>query len=232
MWVVWAVALLVTVRHSEPLFFLVSFWTLFAIFYQALDSDFTEENRRKCAEAARPLTDAVEELTMFASSPEFASKPAKISPQVWCGHMWKGSGWGGLACGYMALHIPYSGTRPLFLVVKHTRPMERGPCSTNSTLVVFENTAKLKPNFKMNFLPMKGESSITSCCIVLMFKSAKIWWLVKEILVSKALGIFFSWIMIASIKLMTRTMYGCLILNELGRRRVKLCQRVMATVQC
>ena len=51
-----------------------------------------EENRRKCAEAARPLTDAVEELTMFASSPEFASKPAKISPQV-C--HWGGAGGGG-----------------------------------------------------------------------------------------------------------------------------------------
>ncbi|KAK7491087.1 hypothetical protein BaRGS_00017651, partial [Batillaria attramentaria] len=49
---------------------------------KALDSDFTEENRWKCAEAARPLTDAVEELTTFASSPEFASKPAKISPQA------------------------------------------------------------------------------------------------------------------------------------------------------
>ncbi|XP_070178806.1 talin-1-like [Littorina saxatilis] len=49
---------------------------------KALDSDFTEENRRRCAEAAKPLTDAVEELTMFASSPEFASRPAKISPQA------------------------------------------------------------------------------------------------------------------------------------------------------
>ena len=67
-----------------------AFLSLFVI-YQALDSDFMEENRRKCAEAARPLTDAVEELTMFASSPEFASKPAKISPQVWQGHV----GWGG-----------------------------------------------------------------------------------------------------------------------------------------
>ncbi|KAL8568329.1 hypothetical protein ACOMHN_040902 [Nucella lapillus] len=49
---------------------------------KALDSDFTDENRRLCAEAARPLTNAVEELTMFASSPEFATKPAKISPQA------------------------------------------------------------------------------------------------------------------------------------------------------
>ncbi|CAL1533836.1 unnamed protein product, partial [Lymnaea stagnalis] len=49
---------------------------------KALDSDFTEENRQKCAEAARPLINAVDELTTFASSPEFASKPAKISAQA------------------------------------------------------------------------------------------------------------------------------------------------------
>lgn len=53
---------------------------------QALDSDFTEENRQKCAEAARPLINAVDELTTFALSPEFASRPAKISAQVKC---WK-----------------------------------------------------------------------------------------------------------------------------------------------
>ncbi|CAG5121597.1 unnamed protein product, partial [Candidula unifasciata] len=49
---------------------------------KALDSDFTEENRQNCAEAARPLISAVDELTTFASSPEFASKPAKISAQA------------------------------------------------------------------------------------------------------------------------------------------------------
>ncbi|KAI8785908.1 talin-1 isoform X12 [Biomphalaria glabrata] len=49
---------------------------------KALDSDFTDENRQKCAEAARPLINAVDELTTFASSPEFASKPAKISAQA------------------------------------------------------------------------------------------------------------------------------------------------------
>lgn len=49
---------------------------------KALDSEFSEENRIRCAEAAKPLTDAVEELTTFASSPEFASMPAKISPQA------------------------------------------------------------------------------------------------------------------------------------------------------
>ena len=37
--------------------------------------------------------------------------------------------------------------------------------------------------------------------------------------------------MTASIKLTTKTMDGCLILNKLGRRRVELCQRVMATLK-
>ncbi|XP_065932439.1 talin-2-like [Magallana gigas] len=49
---------------------------------KVLDQDFTEENRQRCAEAAKPLTDAVDELTTFASSPEFASMPAKISPEA------------------------------------------------------------------------------------------------------------------------------------------------------
>uniref|UniRef100_K1PFH4 Talin-2 n=1 Tax=Magallana gigas TaxID=29159 RepID=K1PFH4_MAGGI len=49
---------------------------------QALDQDFTEENRQRCVEAAKPLTDAVDELTTFAPSPEFASMPAKISPEA------------------------------------------------------------------------------------------------------------------------------------------------------
>ena len=79
---------------------------------------------------------------------------------------------------------------------------------------------------------MKGENSVTSYCIVLMLKSAKMWWPVKEILVSEALGLYFSWILIASIKMMTRTMDGCLILNKLGKRRVNLSQRVMSTLQC
>ena len=83
----------------------------------------------------------------------------------------------------------------------------------------------------MNFLLMKGENSVTAYCIVLTFKLAATRQLVKEI-VFKALGIYFSWIMIASIRLMTSTMDGCLILNKLGRRRVKMYQRVMATLQC
>ena len=52
------------------------------MFTQALDSDFTDANRLKCSDAAKPLLQAVDELTTFASSPEFASVPAKISLQV------------------------------------------------------------------------------------------------------------------------------------------------------
>ena len=42
----------------------------------------TPENRQNCADAAEPLLEAVDNLVAFASSPEFASVPAKISPQV------------------------------------------------------------------------------------------------------------------------------------------------------
>ena len=40
------------------------------------------ENRQNCAYATEPLLEAVENLVTYASSPEFASVPAKISPQV------------------------------------------------------------------------------------------------------------------------------------------------------
>ena len=52
---------------------------------QALDGTFSEENRANCAEATKPLTDAVESLTTFASNPEFASVPARISEEVGMG---------------------------------------------------------------------------------------------------------------------------------------------------
>lgn len=46
-----------------------------------LDGNYTEENRQATANSTRPLIEAVENLTQFASSPEFASVPAKISAQ-------------------------------------------------------------------------------------------------------------------------------------------------------
>ncbi|XP_035274307.1 talin-2 isoform X2 [Anguilla anguilla] len=46
---------------------------------KALDGDFSEENRDKCRVATAPLIEAVENLTAFASNPEFASVPAQIS---------------------------------------------------------------------------------------------------------------------------------------------------------
>ncbi|XP_059928220.1 talin-2a isoform X1 [Gadus macrocephalus] len=48
---------------------------------KALDGDFSEENRNKCGVATAPLIEAVENLTAFASNPEFATVPAKISRQ-------------------------------------------------------------------------------------------------------------------------------------------------------
>lgn len=49
---------------------------------QALDGDFSDENRNKCRVATAPLIEAVENLTTFASNPEFASVPAQISHEV------------------------------------------------------------------------------------------------------------------------------------------------------
>ncbi|XP_071344263.1 talin-2a [Trachinotus anak] len=46
---------------------------------KALDGDFSDENRNRCRVATAPLIEAVENLTTFASNPEFASIPAQIS---------------------------------------------------------------------------------------------------------------------------------------------------------
>uniref|UniRef100_A0A2K5NAH0 Talin 2 n=1 Tax=Cercocebus atys TaxID=9531 RepID=A0A2K5NAH0_CERAT len=48
---------------------------------KALDGDFSEENRSKCRMATAPLIEAVENLTAFASNPEFVSIPAQISSE-------------------------------------------------------------------------------------------------------------------------------------------------------
>ncbi|PIK38707.1 putative talin-1 isoform X6 [Apostichopus japonicus] len=47
-----------------------------------LDGNFTDVNRQNCAQATRPLLEAVDSLVTFASSPEFASVPARITPQA------------------------------------------------------------------------------------------------------------------------------------------------------
>ncbi|XP_043934374.1 talin-1 [Protopterus annectens] len=48
---------------------------------KALDGAFSKENRDKCQAATIPLIEAVDNLTAFASNPEFASIPAQISPE-------------------------------------------------------------------------------------------------------------------------------------------------------
>ncbi|XP_001365719.1 talin-2 isoform X1 [Monodelphis domestica] len=48
---------------------------------KALDGDFSEDNRTKCRIATVPLIEAVENLTAFASNPEFVSIPAQISSE-------------------------------------------------------------------------------------------------------------------------------------------------------
>lgn len=45
----------------------------------ALDGDFSVENRNRCLVATAPLLEAVENLSTFANNPEFASIPAQIS---------------------------------------------------------------------------------------------------------------------------------------------------------
>ena len=50
--------------------------------HQALDGDFSEDNRNKCRVATATLIAAVENLTAFASNPEFVSVPAQISSEV------------------------------------------------------------------------------------------------------------------------------------------------------
>ncbi|XP_051238173.1 talin-2 isoform X2 [Dicentrarchus labrax] len=45
----------------------------------ALDGDFSEDNRNRCRVAMTPLLEAVENLSTFANNPEFASIPAQIS---------------------------------------------------------------------------------------------------------------------------------------------------------
>ncbi|XP_064472172.1 talin-2-like isoform X2 [Ornithodoros turicata] len=49
---------------------------------KVLDQDPSDSNRHKCSEATRPLVEAVESLTTFASSPEFAGIPARISSKA------------------------------------------------------------------------------------------------------------------------------------------------------
>lgn len=51
-------------------------------FPTALDQDYSDENRARCSAATKPLLEAVENLCTFASSPEFASVPAKISAKA------------------------------------------------------------------------------------------------------------------------------------------------------
>ncbi|GCB73134.1 hypothetical protein scyTo_0006641 [Scyliorhinus torazame] len=48
---------------------------------KSLDGAFTDGNREHCRAATVPLIEAVENLTAFASNPEFVSVPAQISPE-------------------------------------------------------------------------------------------------------------------------------------------------------
>eukprot|EP01137_Pigoraptor_chileana_P018402 Opistho-2@77812 len=49
---------------------------------KSLAGSLTDDNRAKCATTTKPLIEAVQSLVTYASSPEFASVPAKISPEA------------------------------------------------------------------------------------------------------------------------------------------------------
>ncbi|XP_065332613.1 talin-2 isoform X2 [Cloeon dipterum] len=49
---------------------------------KALDRDYSQQNRERCAAATQPLLDAVDSLYNFASSSEFASVPGRISEEA------------------------------------------------------------------------------------------------------------------------------------------------------
>jgi talin len=48
---------------------------------KSLDPKYTDGNRQRCADATKPLLEAVDRLCQFAGTPEFASVPARISEQ-------------------------------------------------------------------------------------------------------------------------------------------------------
>lgn len=74
--------------------------------HQALDGAFNEENRERCRAATAPLIEAVDNLTAFASNPEFATVPAQISPEVGCYWGWEGwPGYGGSCCPHVPVHL-------------------------------------------------------------------------------------------------------------------------------
>ena len=78
--------------------------------------------------------------------------------------------------------ISYHGTSLLFIVDVLMSPTEWGPCSAD--YVWFHGKLnQTETIFPTIFLSIKRDNSVTSCCIVLMFKSPKICWQTKEMLI-------------------------------------------------
>ena len=75
-------------------------------------------------------------------------------------------------------HIPHHRMRPSFLMAVLTLLVEWAPHFMNSSFY-WLGKHRLKPGFKTNILPMKGDNSYHLLCVVSTFKLAKIWWLVK-----------------------------------------------------
>ena len=103
---------------------------------------------------------------------------------------------------------------------------ERGP----RWLCCLGKHSQTETSFKSDFV-MKGENLSLPIALFGRSNRRKYDGQSKKYQFSEAVDRCFSYMMTASIKLMTRTMDRCLILSKM-RRRVKQCQRVMATLQC
>ena len=91
--------------------------------------------------------------------------------------------------------------------------------------------SQTESSFKTNFLPMKRENPITSYCVVLTFKSAKMRWLINEILVVWSTGCILFMDDDREHKVVGLGRWLGKI-DKLVRRRAKLCHKEMARLQC
>ena len=55
---------------------------MICLMIQVLAKEPNSDNRKECAKHIVPLIDSVDDLNTYASSPEFAAVPAKISEEV------------------------------------------------------------------------------------------------------------------------------------------------------
>ena len=136
-------------------------------------------------------------------------------------------------CGWMFCNVSWSSsdisyrvTMPSFLTVALTPPAEWSPL-----LSVSWKTQPYWNWFQNELPPNEGREHYHFPLRCFDVQISKNMMASQRNIFFEAVERFFSWMMTASIKLMTRMVDECLILNKPGRRRVTLCQRVMAAVQ-